>query len=233
MGSQNNSNKEDVQTCYPGFAYNFDPVTQLCEVQMAIEHIFVGVDEPYKLAVPDRIKRVQVQFAQGGGFAVTHPVPDGTPVLIHFATRGISHFKNRGATEAGFINGNPAPQFTQKFSFNNATCTVGNQPITTAIKDFNNEALELRNTDRSQRVSLLPSGSIEVVTGGVTINVTKDGQASIVTKSLNVKADNMTFDGKATFTKDVDIAGEATVKGKAVSTHLHTNPEGGLVGPMQ
>lgn len=232
MGSQNNEDVR-VQTCYPGFAYNFNPVEQTCEVQLAIEHIFVGMDEPYKLIPPQRLQKVQVQFPQGGGFVLTHPVPDGTPVLVHFATRGISHFKNDGASTAGFVNGSPAPQFSQMYSFDNATCTVGNQPIVSAVKDFNNEGMELRNNDRSQRITLNPDKSLSIISGESVIHLDKDGNMTTTAKNYTAKAYSFTFDGKASFTDTVDVSGELTVKGKAVSTHTHKNPEGGDVGPME
>lgn len=256
MGSQNNTRAPDINTGYPGFAYNFDADTQTCEVQLAIENLFIGMQQPYALVPKSRLKNVTVQFTQGGGWSLTHPVPDGTPVWVHFAQRGIAHWQVEGKDSAGLINGKPAPAFSQLYSINAASCTVGNQPIPKAIKAFNNGVAEFRNADRSQRVTLNESGGINIVANSAKIIVNKDGTIELdsPTEAI-VKAPKITLDGDTTVTKSLTVQGGASISGGTGQTfkvtgdvqhlgsyslngikvdgHNHTNPEGGNVGPMK
>mgnify|MGYP003617703682 CR=1 FL=1 len=258
----NNQNAPDINTSYPGHIYNFDPVTQLCEVQLAIENLFVGYKEAYTLHPKQRLMEVPVQFIQGGGWSLTHPVPDGTPCMVHFSQRGIDHWLMENKSEAGFINSKPAPAFSQLFSHNAATCTIGNQPVPKAIGGFVPNACELRNADRSQRVTMLGSGTIEVITGAAKIVITKDSEIEInVTSQATIKAPQIMLDGDTTVTKSLTVQGGMAVSGGSgasmsvigdikytgnmtqngtftlngivVNTHKHTNPEGGDVGPMK
>lgn len=213
MGSQNN-NAPDINTGYPGFAYNFDDKSQTCEVQLAIENLFIGMTEAFSLHKKQRLQKVSVKFTQGGGWSLTHPVPDGTPVYVHFAQRGITHWLAEGKDSAGLVNGKPAPAFSQLFSINAATCTVGNQPIPNAIKAFNNGVAEFRNADRSQRVTLDEAGGIQIVAGSATIVITKDGKIEIDSPTEAViKAPKITLDGDTTVTKSLTVQGGAAISG--------------------
>lgn len=264
MGSHNNSQRApNINTGYPGHVFNFDAATQTCEVQLAIESLFITMTSPYELHTKDRLKKVPVQFTQGGGWAVTHPVPDGTPCYVHFAQRGITHWLSEDKSEAGFVNGKPAPAFSQLFSHNSAVCIVGNQPIPRAISSFQSDLFELRNADRGQRVSLHGDGKIEIMTGAAKIVITKDSKIEIeVTSEAVVKAPKITLDGDTTVTKSLTVmggmavsgtvggntmsitgttnysgnitqTGSYTINGVAVNGHTHTNPEGGNVGSMK
>ena len=155
MSSHNNNQRApDINTSYPGHIYNFDPATQTCDVQLAIENLFVGYAEAYTIKPKERLQQVPVQFIQGGGWSLTHPVPDGTPCYVHFSQRGIDHWLAENKSEAGLIDVLPAPAFSQQFSHNAAVCTIGNQPIPKAIGAFAGDMTELRNADRSQRLTM-------------------------------------------------------------------------------
>lgn len=259
----NNYEAPDINTSYPGHIYNFDAATQTCEVQMAIENLFVGYQQAYSLHPNQRLANVPVQFIQGGGWSLTHPVPDGTPCYVHFSQRGIDHWLAENKDSAGLIDGKPAPAFSQLFSHNAATCTIGNQPIPKAIAGFAGDVTELRNADRSQRLTLHASGQIEIITGAAKITVTKDSEIQIeVTSKATVKAPQIILDGDTTVTKSLTVlggmnvsgssggatstitgnfvitgnttqTGSMTINGIKVDGHTHSNPEGGKVGPME
>lgn len=263
MASYNNNRKPDINTGYPGFAYNFDATTQTCDVQLAIENLFIGMVDPYKLVKKDRLIKVPVRFIQGGSWSITHPVPDGTPVYVHFAQRGTSHYFVEGKDSAGLVNGKPAPQFSQLFSHNAAVAEVGLQPFTKAIKSFKSDVFELRNADRSQRITFNQDGSINLISGSANITLNKDGAITITSATqITAKAPKITLDGDTTVTKSLTVQGGAAIsggssgqtfqitgdyihKGNATQTgsftlngikvdgHNHTNPEGGNTGPMK
>lgn len=240
-----NERVPDINTSYPGFAFGFDAEKQTCSVKLAIENLFVGMVDPYSLIAKQELINVKVQFIQGAGWSLTHPIPDGTPVYVHFAQRGTSHYFVSGSDKAGWVNGKPAPQFFQKFSHNNGVAIVGLQPDTSAIKDFNLSAFELRNEDRSQRVSLVEGGNIEIVSGQTTITIGKDNAITMQTsEKISAKAPQIELDGDTTITKSLTVAGGLNAKGGSnvtgslkingveVDKHVHKNPEGGNVGPM-
>lgn len=264
VSSHNNNQKApDINTSYPGHIYNFDPDTQTCEVQIAIESLFVGYAEAYTIKPKQRLENVPVQFVQGGGWSLTFEIPDGTPCYVHFSQRGIEHWLAENKDSAGLVNGLPAPAFGQLFSHNAAVCTVGNQPIPKAISGFRNSGAEFRNANRDQRISLNTDGSIEVITGAAKIVITKDSKIEVqVTSQASIKAPQIILDGDTTVTKSLTVLGGMSVSGTkdgqtatftgnfkmtgnmdqtgtyklngiTVNGHTHSNPEGGNVGPMK
>lgn len=264
MASNTNNQKapHDIHTGYPGFVYNFNPVDQTCEVQLAIESLFVGTQDAYSVETKQRLQKVPVQFVQGGGFCSTHPVPDGSPCYVHFAERGIQHWLAEGKDKAGISNGKPAPAFSQLFSHNAAVCFIGLNPLTSSIKSFQTDAFEIRNADRSVRASVSNS-SVTLFAGSAVIKINKDGEVSIESASkIIAKAPQIILDGDATVTKSLTVqggmavtggtagsnfsitgdikvtgginqAGTFTLNGIKVDNHTHTNPEGGNVGTMK
>lgn len=210
---ENNQKAPDINTGYPGHIYNFDPDSQTCEVQLAIESLFVGMANAYIIEKKKRLKKVTVQFIQGGGWSLTHPIPDGTPCYVHFAQRGIQHWVAENKDEAGFVNGKPAPQFSQLFSHNSATCTIGNQPIPKAIPNFQTSVFELRNSDRSMRVTL-SEGAITILAGTSTIVINKSGDIVATSETeATVKAPTINLDGDTTVTKTLTVIGATTLNG--------------------
>lgn len=255
----NNQKAPDINTSYPGHIYNFNAADQTCEVQLAIENLFVGYQQAYSLEPKQRLQNVPVQFIQGGGWSFTHPVPDGTPCYVHFSQRGIDHWLAENKDSAGLINGRPAPAFSQLFSHNAAICTIGNQPIPKAIGGFQGDVCEMRNAGRDQRITFHGGGLIEIISGSAKITVSKSGDieidspskvtakapqiildgATTITKTLNVQGGGagggaaVTMNGNVNHTGNTTQTGTLTLDGKVVNTHVHTNPEGGNVGPMK
>lgn len=215
MSSHNNNQRApDINTSYPGHIYNFDPATQTCDVQLAIENLFTGYAEAYTIKPKERLQQVPVQFIQGGGWSLTHPVPDGTPCYVHFSQRGIDHWLAENKDSAGLIDGRPAPAFGQLFSHNAAVCTIGNQPIPKAINAFAGGVTELRNANRSQRLTMHSNGKVEIITGAAKIVITKDSKIEIeVASEASVKAPKIKLDGDTTVTKSLTVLGGMDVSG--------------------
>lgn len=213
---ENKESAPDINTSYPGHIYNFDPNEQTCDVQLAIETLFVGYSEAYTLKPKQRLQGVPVQFIQGGGWSFTHPVPDGTPCYVHFSQRGIDHWLAENKDSAGMVGMKPAPAFSQLFSHNAAVCTIGTQPIPKAIGGFFTGGMEMRNADRSQRVTMLANGTIEVITGAAKIVITKDSEVMVdVTAQATVKAPQIMLDGDTTVSKSLTVMGGMSVQGSA------------------
>lgn len=217
----NNQRAPDIHTGYPGFVYNFNPADQTCEVQLAIESLFVGTEDAYKIETKQRLQKVPVQFIQGGGYSVTHPVPDGSPCYVHFAERGIQHWLAEGKDKAGLNNGQPAPAFSQLFSHNAAVCIIGLQPLTSSIKTFATNGIEIRNVDRSIRLAITSAG-LYLICGTSTVSIAKNGAITvngnttlaITTKgATTIKAPTIKLDSDVTVTKSLTVQGGMAVSG--------------------
>lgn len=210
----NNTRAPEILTGYPGHVYNFDPESQTCEVQLALESLFIGYSEAYSLKIPDRLQKVPVQFMQGGGWSLTYDIPDGTPCYVHFAHRGFDHWLFENKDTAGLVGGKPAPAFSQLFHHESATCIIGLQPIPKAIPGFTTGVCELRNADRSQRVSLYKNGGIDIIAGSATVKITKDSEIEIsVTSKATIKAPQIILDGATTVTKSLTVQGGMDISG--------------------
>lgn len=202
-----------MHTSYPGFVYGFDAATQTCSVQLAIDTLFTGMKDGYSFVPKKRLRNVPVQFVQGGGWSITHPVPDGTPCYVHFAMRGIEHWLAEGKDSAPPLNGKPSPAYSRMFSHLNAVCQIGYQPIPNAIPGFQTDVMEMRNADRSIRATL--SGSaIRIIAGSSLIRIDKSGDIQIETSTkATVKAPQIILDGATTVTKSLTVQGGMSVTG--------------------
>jgi len=205
---------EDLNTSYPGFIYNFDSTDQTAEIQIAIETLCIGLESGYTTATKHRLSKVPVQFFRGGGWSMTCPVPDGTPCYIHFAQRGIDHWLMEGKDKAGMLQGRPAPEFGQRYSYNNAVAVIGINPVTSPISNFSEDGMELRNAEHNQVISLKGDGTINIESGSTSISISKDGDITATTTSTaTVKAEAIKLDGDVTATKSLTVMGESNLNG--------------------
>ncbi|MFZ4217072.1 Gp138 family membrane-puncturing spike protein [Enterobacter ludwigii] len=215
MQSNPRLNPVNMNTSYPGFIYNFDPATQTAEVQMAIETLFVGLDCCYSTKKKNRLQDVPVQFQRGGGWAMTFPIPDGTPCYVEFAQRGIDHWLIDGAEGAGLrSDGMPDYAFDEYFSVNNAVAHLGICPITAAISNFATDGAELRNADATQSIKLQDDGTISIKSASTTFVIKKDGDiVATTTAKAEIKAKSITLDGDTTVTKSLTVIGASNLNG--------------------
>ncbi len=187
-----------MNTCYPARIVSFEAETQTAVVQLVIERYHSNLETRYKAEPTEHLVDVPCHFPKGGGHSITMPVSQGDDCLVFFAQRGINHWLYQGKEVTGGLEGRPSPQHLRKFSKTDAIALIGfgsgileDTPKT--IKDFDTGAIEIRNSDRTQRISLhVESKAIEVLTSD----------------SVTVKAPNIILDGDVKFTgKMVDKNG--------------------------
>lgn len=215
-----------ILTHYPGKIISFDAVKQVAKVQVMREQYNNTLYSMYTEYDFPILQDVPVQFPQGGGYFLTFPVAAGDNCLLEFCDKGISHWLYEGSEKIGkFSSGIPKADYFRSYNINDAVCHVGFNPIPQAIKNFNASATELRNVDRTQRITLNPSGLVEVVTP----------------TELHVTAPESVLDGNLTINGNLHVTGTITsdtdVIAKTVSllTHEHTEVMSGpsLTGPPQ
>ena len=153
-----------ILTHYPGKIVEFDDKRQVAKVKVMREQFSSTLYSLYTEYDFPILQDVPVQFPQGGGYFLTFPVKPGDNCMLDFCDKGISHWLYEGADKIGaYSSGVPKAEYFRSYNINDAVCQVGYNPIPQAITNFNADATELRNADRSQRVTLLPSGVVEVI----------------------------------------------------------------------
>ena len=205
-----------ILTHYPGKILEFDGNKQTAKVQVMREQFrntLYTLYEEYEFPI---LQDVVVNFPQGGDYVMTFPVNKGDNCILSFCDKGISHWVYDGAEKIGqFSSTLPKADYFRSYNLNDAVAHVGYNPIPQAIANFNTSGTELRNKARTQRVTLLPTGVMEVVTP----------------TTLHITAPNSTMDGNMTINGALHVTGKITcddtvtssvdVFAQTVSLHNH------------
>lgn len=182
-----------ILTHYPGKILAFDPVRQVAKVQVMREQYNNTLHSMYTEYDFPILQDVPVQFPQGGGYSLTFPVAAGDNCLLDFCDKGIAHWLYEGKDKIGkFSSGVPKADYFRSYNINDAVAMVGFNPIPQAIPNFNASAPELRNAARSQRITLLPSGKMEVITPS----------------ELHITAPETVMDGNMTINGNLHVTGK-------------------------
>lgn len=176
----------ELNTCYPGRIVTFDPLTQTATVQLMLEAFFSTLSTKWEKDTSPPLIKVPCHFPKGGGHSITMPVVTGDDCLVMFSQRGYDHWLYKGLEESEDIDGRPSADYMRKFSKSDALALIGfgsglQAETPKTIAEFNIDAIEIRNADRTQRISLMvESKDIEVVTDtNLTATVTGDTTATI------------------------------------------------------
>ena len=194
-----------IFTSYPGKIISFDPVKQLAQVEIAREQYHNSLNalyEPYDFPI---LQDVPVQFPSGGGFVLTFPATAGDNCLLIFCDKGYSHWLYEGKNKIGkFSSGLPKGDFFRSYNLNDAVALVGFNPIPDAVTSFNSTSPELRNRDRTQRITLVADGKIEVIATG----------------NLHITAPTTTIDSNTTINGTLHVTGKITSDDDVVAGNI-------------
>lgn len=144
---------------------------------------------------------VPFQCYKGGGYSITVPIKAGDECLIIFTDVDYSAwFQNGGFNHAEH-------SFTHSYS--NAMALIGFSSEVNAIPEYNQNAIEVRNADGTEKFSL--------------------SEGNITLKSATI-----TLDGNVTVTGSSDLQGSTTIQSKDFLQHVHSNGnEGANTGGVQ
>lgn len=185
---------DEVNTCYPAKIESFDPVTQTCTATLSIEDYFTALDEGYTKQLAPLLIDIPVYSPQGSGWSITFPIKKGDDCLLLFAQKGYDQWLYSAAQETGLIDGIPTAEHYREYSLRDAMCLVGIRPIPSAIKDYSADDVDIRNADRTQRITLRANGDIELDT---TTNVSvKANTVNVNATTTNVVSDNVKVQAK-------------------------------------
>ena len=166
-----------------------------------------------------------VHFPQSGTYSLTFPIQVGDDCLVLFAQRGYDHWLYENKGEAGLTKaGLATPQHNRMFDQTDALALVGFNPVAEVIKNFSPDCVELRNADRTQYVSLSPTGSMEVKTPST---------LTVIANAVVVNADTATINAPVTtINGDTTINGTLSVSGRATLSNGFTSGAGGGVSSV-
>lgn len=200
---------KDLHTCMPGIIASFDPDKQTASVQPAIQRIFTekgAVNLPLCVDVP-------VCFPGGGDFQLTFPVKAGDECILMFSERAIDLWYDQGGTKQ------PAEYRLHDLSDGMALVGINNQQK--KLVDFNAADVELRDRDRTVRVTMKHDGTIENVNpvgntvlsaaGKFTINA--PGGFEVNAPSSLINSANTTHTGNVKTNGNTAIDGTTLSKG--------------------
>lgn len=214
---------------YPGKIKTFDPITQTATVELCREEYHTAIDVVYQKVYLPQLEHVPVHFPQCGGYSLTFPIKAGDNCLVLFCDAGYDHWLYHDKNEIGtYSTGVPRDGYFRDGDLQDSLCIVGFNPTPRAIPNFSATDVELRNVDRGQRITLKPTGVIEVISQtelDVTVPTVKVNASSLV----EVTAPNTNITGNVNVTGDLHVTGtiisdtEVTAKTVNLSTHRHNN----------
>jgi len=205
-----------------GEIVNFDHELQLAEISLHMQNITATEEYNYFATPLANLQDVPCIFPRVENFSITTPVKIGDNCIVFFACSGIDHWVLRGEKEYLVEDGRPEPASRRHHSLTDAIALVGISSFTDVIANFSADNLEIRNTDRTQRITLKPTGEIELTTAqddptveSSTVLMEKTGNITVTT-TQNLTA---TVGGDTLLTGagrlDLDITGNILIKSAA------------------
>lgn len=157
-----------------------------------------GVETDFKMPI---LLDVPFQCYKGGDYSITVPVKQGDECLIIFTDVDFSAwFQNGGFNYA---------EHSFKHSYTNAMAIIGFSSEVKAIPNYNPDAIEIRNADATEKISLSAG-------------------------NITLKSATITLDGNVTTTGTSDLQGTTTIESKVFMSHVHSNGnQGANTGGVQ
>lgn len=185
--------KDNVRTSVPGQVLNFDPDSQLAEVQIGLMlEPRVGEPEPRR-----QIVRVPVQFWGGSGGTLECRIASGVEGAIFFSQECIDSWVDQG--------GVAAKSEPRRFSMNDAYFMPGVRSVPGAISSFANDGIRLRSVDGDTYAWLKDDKTVDMSNGAGFITIEPGGTVNIngvkITPASLVTTPNDVVAGQISLTK--------------------------------
>ena len=212
---------QNYNTHLPGRIVEYFPDTQLATVRICNDGIYSTPEDDFLQDARPLLENVPVHTPGGGGWHMTFPVAVGDTCLLSFSQQGYDHWLYKDEDRAGErSDGYPNTWAFRKFDLTDGFCMVGYNTLPRKITDYQDDASELRNSDRTQRVSLNEDGSVLVKAGTATIKLTKDGDIEIDSDTA-IKIGGNVFVTGGLFTSGDVLAGFGSTN-VSLEGHKHT-----------
>lgn len=207
----------NVRTAIPGEITKINTGTNnsitSVEVVPGVQRIQTIDDQKTLITMPPVLTVPLVYpHAQTLGYAMTIPVSVGDEVLLIVADRSIDNW-----TENGGIQPPVESTVSRMHSITDSLAIVGATPMNRALSEYQTDRIEIRNSDRSTRVSLrddeieirTSQGNITVNDSGITATV-GDNTITMTTASTIIQNDGQSMTVSAT---GIDLNGTVRING--------------------
>jgi len=182
-----------LRVASPAVVKSFNPDMQTITAQLCIDESVYG-----EITAVPVLPDIPVYMFGTKNFSITAPIKEGDECLLIFADTCIDDWFVRGGT------GRKSKDI-RRHSLNDPFALVGfrSQPNAKTLVAYNEDDLEIRNEDRSVRVtvaddkitlavgdsttSVVEDGTITIDTNGTTV-VIKDGEVTITSTKINLGA---------------------------------------------
>lgn len=226
------SSLESVHSALPGKVVSFSEEKQTSTIRVTVFQPFNSGASAYP-----ELEDVKVFMPFAGGYSLTLPVAAGDACLVLFSERDLQAWMTRAAEGL--------PESKRRFSLSDGLAIVGFPPDTAPISSYAMDGLEIRNSDRTDRITVRDSGQVEIVSKNevlincqvatvtaavssactapvVTVNASTSSSCNSPLITLNGAVTNVTgalnVTGLTTLTGGVVIGGTATGLGGAPIT---------------
>lgn len=171
------------------------------------------IDSPKIANIP-----LSVNQCEGLGLSITMPVMHGQLCTLIFSQRSLDNFATTGQISNPTSGEDAALCTVRCFDYTDAMCFPGVMTPANNISGYSQEAVELRNGDRSVCVSVYPN-SISL----------KQGEASISLSGNNITmtAASVTINGHEFTSSAVTLNAPTTINGSDFDNHTHSGVTGG------
>ena len=171
----------DVNTSMPGTIKSFDKKNQTATIIPNIRSVVNKTDGTSSTRQLPELKNVPCLFpySANSGFSLTFPVKEGDQCLLIFSQRSIDNWQ-----ENGKVNDPVEVSYPRAHSLVDAVAIVGAIPEPDAIQDFNEDAIEIRNKDRSSVVTV---GNSNITIKCPNGTITTEALSSILKGNVNVE----------------------------------------------
>lgn len=220
-----------VYTHLPAIITSFDPDTQIAKVVPVIQST-INIDNKIRFENLPELIEVPVLFCHGktAGFSLTMSVSVGDECLLSFSMKSFDNWH-----ETGEIAKAVEPIASRTHNISDAIAFVGLSSKPNVISDFQNDCIEIRNKDRSSRVSVYDH-TVEAVSGISSVKIDKAGLITANTGGSTITlsaAGNITMTpasgivsviGGIIATEDIVAGGNVKADGGNVTllTHKHS-----------
>lgn len=180
----------------PGIIQSFDSEAQTVVVQISIMRIVDGKDEPYTLCVDVPILLPTVQ-----GFHLTMPIKAKDECLLIFADRCIDGWFDAGDVQRQVEH--------RVHHISDAFAMIGVNSSPNTIPSYDTDSMVIRNTANSQKITLKPSGDIDIDTTA-NVNVTCTQATVKASSSVTLDTPSTVVTGKLAVTGPITSAASVT-----------------------
>ena len=234
-------NKASIRTAVPGRVQSFNAAEQTVTVTPVIRKFVTLDDEQTTLEMPPVVKVPLVfPYAQTAGFALTIPISKGDMVLLVIADRSIDNWVQFSGIQ------NPVEDIEPRMhDITDSLAVVGATPIPLALPDYQTASIEMRNRNRSTRVTVTDDEVQIRNTAGASITLNDDGSVRIdsptqITQcapTMNWITDNINVSPKSgadveanMFDLTLRVKDLITPQVSSYNGHTHPGDSGGTTG---